>query len=135
MGENEGKAGRMFAIGVVAQFEAAHRLRGDFGPASRLHGHTYRVEVEVAGPQLQHDGTLFDLGQLRSWVDDAVGELNYQNLDELPAFAGRNTTAEEVARHLRDTLVPRLLGQGLRSLVIRVWESPQAYAACMRELS
>lgn len=124
----------MFTIGVVAQFEAAHRLRGDFGPASRLHGHTYRVEVEVTGPQLSADGTLFDIGQLQLWVDEAVGELNYQNLDDLPAFAGRNTTAEEVTRHLRDALWPKLHGQGLRTLTVRVWESPRAYAACSREL-
>lgn len=124
----------MFAIGVVAQFEAAHRLRGDFGPAIRLHGHTYRVEVEVAGPQLNEDGTLFDLGLLRAWVDEAVGELNYQNLDDLPAFAQRNSTAEEVARFLRETLAPRLHGQGLRMLTVRVWESPLAYAACQWEL-
>ncbi|MBX5444210.1 6-carboxytetrahydropterin synthase [Sphaerobacter sp.] len=124
----------MFAIGVVAQFEAAHRLRGDFGPASRLHGHTYRVEVEVAGPQLNDDGTLFDLGLLRAWVDEAVGELHYQNLDDLPAFAQRNSTAEEVARFLRETLAPRLHGKGLRMLTVRVWESPQAYAACQWEL-
>lgn len=125
----------MFAVGVVTQFEAAHALRGDFGPASRLHGHTYRVEVEVAGPQLQQDGTLFDIGRLHDWVDEVVGDLNYRNLDELPAFAGRNTTAEEVSRYLRDVLSPRLHGQGLRSLSVRVWESPMSYAGCSRELS
>jgi len=125
----------MFAVGVVTQFEAAHALRGDFGPASRLHGHTYRVEVEVVGPQLQADGTLFDIGRLRVWVDEVVGDLNYRNLDELPAFAERNTTAEEVCRYLRDVLSPRLHGQGLRSLSVRVWESPQSYAGCSRELS
>jgi 6-pyruvoyltetrahydropterin/6-carboxytetrahydropterin synthase len=125
----------MFAVGVVTQFEAAHALHGDFGPASRLHGHTYRAEIEVAGPQLQEDGTLFDIGKLRDWVDEVVGDLNYRNLDELPAFAGRNTTAEEVCRYLRDVLSPRLHGQGLRSLSVRVWESPVSYAACSRELS
>lgn len=125
----------MFTVGVVGQFEAAHQLRGDFGPAVRLHGHTYRVEVEVAGPQLKDDGTLFDIGKLRTWLDQETAGLHYQNLDDLPAFAGRNSTAEEVARHLRDTLSPHLRGQGLRSLTVRVWESPQSYASCTRELS
>lgn len=125
----------MFSIGVVAQFEAAHRLRGDFGPATRLHGHTYRVEVEVSGPQLKDDGTLFDIGALQSWVDEVVGEMHYRDLDELPTFVGRNSTAEEVARSIRDSLAPRLLNQGLRSLTVRVWESPRSYATCDRELS
>ena len=51
----------MFEVGVVAQFEAAHRLHGDFGPATRTHGHTYRVEIGARGPSLRGDGTLFDI--------------------------------------------------------------------------
>ncbi|HZF58812.1 MAG TPA: 6-carboxytetrahydropterin synthase, partial [Rubrobacter sp.] len=39
----------MYEIYVAASFEAAHRLVGDFGPATRLHGHTYRLEVVVRG--------------------------------------------------------------------------------------
>ncbi len=119
----------MFAIGIVAQFEAAHRLKGDFGPASRVHGHTYRVEVEVSGAELRPDGTLFDIGKLRPWVDETVAALNYQNLDELPAFSGRNTTAEAVALCIWRSLAPRLTGHGLASVSVRVWESPQVYAA------
>ncbi len=119
----------MFAIGIVAQFEAAHRLKGDFGPASRVHGHTYRVEVEVTGAELQPDGTLFDIGKLRPWVDETAAALNYQNLDELPAFANVNTTAEAVASYIWRALATRLDGLGLARLTVRLWESPQVYAA------
>jgi 6-pyruvoyltetrahydropterin/6-carboxytetrahydropterin synthase len=124
----------MFAIGVVTQFEAAHQLRGDFGPASRLHGHTYRVEIEVDGSKLQPDGTLFDIGTLQAWVDAIVQELHYQNLDEHSAFSDRNTTAEELARYVWNALAPRLDSHGLASLRVRIWESPQAYAVCSGEL-
>lgn len=124
----------MFAIGIVAQFEAAHRLKGDFGPASRIHGHTYRVEVEASGAELQSDGTLFDIGKLRPWVDETVAGLNYQNLDELPAFADLNTSAEAVASYIWRSLASRLSGYGLASLCVRVWESPQVYAAYSGEL-
>lgn len=124
----------MFAIGVDAQFEAAHRLKGDFGPASRLHGHTYRVEVEVRGRALQPDGTLFDIGKLRPWVNETVAGLNYQNLDELPEFAEANTTAETVAYHIWRSLSPWLCDHGLDSLTVRLWESPGVYAAYSGEL-
>ncbi len=119
----------MFEVGVVAQFEAAHRLRGDFGPASRLHGHTYRVEVAARGPALRPDGTLCDLGRLRQEVEEVVGALHYRDLDDLPALAGRNSTAEAVARLIHDQLAPRLAWEGLASLAVCVWESPQAYAS------
>lgn len=119
----------MFTIGIITHFEAAHRLRGDFGPATRRHGHTYRVEVNVRGPSLRDDGTLLDLGQLQRVVETAVGALHYRDLDELEALAGRNTTAEALAQHLFAQIAPALKGQGLTALAIRLWESPHAYAS------
>jgi 6-pyruvoyltetrahydropterin/6-carboxytetrahydropterin synthase len=119
----------MYEIGVAAQFEAAHSLTGDFGPATRLHGHTYRLEVVVRGERLDGHGVLYDIGKLRSAVDALAGSLTYRNLNELPELANMNTTAEVVARFCWDRLATELGGQGLSSLLVRVWESPQVYAA------
>ena len=119
----------MYEIGVVAQFEAAHRLRGDFGPATRLHGHTYRLEVIVRGKRLAADGTLYDIGRLRAAVDDLTATLHYRDLDSVDGLAGANTTAEAVADYCWETLAPELRGRGLSALLVRVWESPQVYAA------
>ena len=98
----------MYEIGVVAQFEAAHRLVGDFGPATRMHGHTYRLEVIVRGARLQDDGTLYDLGRLGAAVGELVRDLHYRNLDEVAWLAGRNTTAEHVADACWERLAPAL---------------------------
>lgn len=119
----------MYEIGVVAQFEAAHRLVGDFGPATRLHGHTYRLEVVVRGERLSDDGALYDIGRLRGAVDELAASLHYHDLAEVAGLAGVNTTAEAVARHCWEALAPPLRGQGLASLLVRVWESLQVYAA------
>lgn len=119
----------MFEVGVVAHFEAAHRLRGDFGPATRPHGHTYRVEVRARGVALQADGTLCDLGLLQAAAQQALAGLHYRDLDELEAFRGDNTTGEVVARFVFDQVAPRLAGAGLATLRVRVWESPQAFAS------
>jgi 6-pyruvoyltetrahydropterin/6-carboxytetrahydropterin synthase len=120
---------RMYEIYVAAQFEAAHRLVGDFGPATHPHGHTYRMEVMVRGERLKDDGTLYDIGQLRPAVDELAASLHYRDLNDVPDLAGVNTTAEAVARHCWDRLAPSLNGQGLDSLMVRIWESPQVYAA------
>ena len=128
----------MFEVGVVAQFEAAHRLRGDFGPASRLHGHTYRVEVAARGPALGPDGTLCDLGVLQRAVQDVVDDVHYRDLDEIPDFQGINTTAEVVAGYLHREIVQqvgaRLRASGVRLLAVRVWESPLAWASYEAEI-
>ncbi|HEX6288808.1 MAG TPA: 6-carboxytetrahydropterin synthase [Herpetosiphonaceae bacterium] len=119
----------MYEIGVIAQFEAAHRLTGDFGPATRLHGHTYRLEVIARGERLRPDGTLYDLGALRATVDTIAADLHYRDLDEIPGLVGSNTTAETVADYCWRRIAPTLADSLLRSLLVRVWESPQAYAA------
>ena len=124
----------MFEVGVVTQFEAAHRLRGDFGPATRLHGHTYRIEVAVRGPNLREDGTLLDITLLQRAAGEAVAGLHYRDLDDVDALKGQNTTAEVLAQHLFGQVVPYLTGHGLSLLVVRVWESPQAYAAIEGEI-
>lgn len=116
----------MYEVGVVSQFEAAHRLSGDFGPARRVHGHTYRVEVAVRGSKLSDDGALFDIGVLKNLVDEALAQVNYQFLNDLAVFQGRNSTAEVVARWLYDLLASELGGMALS---VRIWESPSAFAA------
>jgi 6-pyruvoyltetrahydropterin/6-carboxytetrahydropterin synthase len=119
----------MYEVYVAAQFEAAHRLVGDFGSATRPHGHNYRMEVIVRSEHLKDDGTLYDIGRLRAAVEDLAASLHYRDLNDVPGLAGVNTTAEAVARYCWDELEPPLSGQGLDSLTVRIWESPQVYAA------
>jgi len=119
----------MYEVYVAAAFEAAHRLKGPFGPASRTHGHTYRLEAIVRGESLAEDGTLLDIGGLRETVENVAASLNYRDLDEVPGLAGKNTTAEVVAGFCWERISASLRGRGLDSLTVRVWESPQVYAA------
>jgi 6-pyruvoyltetrahydropterin/6-carboxytetrahydropterin synthase len=119
----------LYEVYVAAQFEAAHRLVGDFGPATRTHGHTYRIEVILRGENLQDDATLYDVGLLRTAVEDLAALLHYRDLDEIPNLSETNTTAEAVAHFCWERLAPPLRGQDLDSLVVRIWESPQVYAA------
>jgi 6-pyruvoyltetrahydropterin/6-carboxytetrahydropterin synthase len=119
----------MYEVYVAARFEAAHRLIGDFGPATRTHGHTYRMEVILRGENLKEDGTLFDIGELRGAVDGLAASLHYRDLDEVPGLSDANTTAENVASFCWEQLAPGLRGHGLDSLAVCIWESPEVYAA------
>jgi 6-pyruvoyltetrahydropterin/6-carboxytetrahydropterin synthase len=119
----------MYEIYVAARFEAAHRLVGDFGPAARTHGHTYRMEVILRGHHLADDGTLYDIGELGQAVEELAGSMHYRDLNEVPGLADVNTTAEAVASYCWEKLAQSLRGRGLDSLTVRIWESPEAYAA------
>ena len=119
----------MYEVYVAVRFEAAHRLFGDFGPATRTHGHTYRMEVIVRGQHLKDDGTLHDIGELGQAVKGLAGSMHYRDLTEIPGLEEINTTAEEVASYCWEKLAEPLRGQVLDSLTVRIWESPDAYAA------
>ncbi|HEY0493907.1 MAG TPA: 6-carboxytetrahydropterin synthase [Candidatus Dormibacteraeota bacterium] len=119
----------MFEVGVFDSFEAAHRLEGDFGPATRQHGHTYRVEVVLSGTSLRADGALYDIGRLRASLRAEMETLHFRDLNEMPAFAGRNSTAEEVASYLLDRLRQPLVDSQIETIAVRVWESPDVFAA------
>jgi 6-pyruvoyltetrahydropterin/6-carboxytetrahydropterin synthase len=119
----------VYEIGVSTQFEAAHRLIGDFGPATRMHGHTYRLDVAVRGERLKEDNTLYDIGKLRPAVETVAAELHYRDLNEVAGLESVNTTAEAVASYIWERLASNLRGQGLTGLRVRVWESPQVYAS------
>ena len=118
----------MYEVYVAARFEAAHRLVGDLGPASRMHGHTYRMEVIVRGQHLGDDGTLYDIGELDQAANDLVASLDYRDLNEVPGLTDVNTTAEVLADYCWERLAPPLRDRGLDSLTVRIWESPDVYA-------
>jgi 6-pyruvoyltetrahydropterin/6-carboxytetrahydropterin synthase len=119
----------MYEVGVVEHFEAAHRLRGNFGPATRTHGHTYRVELIVAGERLRDDGTLCDIAELRDALRGVLAELHFQDLDELSVFQGSNTTAEVVAERVVERVAEGITAVGLASIKASVWESESAFAS------
>jgi 6-pyruvoyl-tetrahydropterin synthase len=99
----------MFSIVVRDHVMIAHSFRGEvFGPAQRLHGATYVVDVELSATQLDADGLVADIGRARSALRALLAELDYRNLDELPDFAGRNTTTEYLCKVVFDRFRARV---------------------------
>jgi 6-pyruvoyltetrahydropterin/6-carboxytetrahydropterin synthase len=93
----------MYTVRVRDHVMIAHSLSGTvFGPAERLHGATYVVDVEFWRPGLDSNGIVVDMGQATNLLHDVLGELNYRNLDDMDAFEGRNTTTEFLARVIFD---------------------------------
>jgi len=125
----------MYELGTVRHFEAAHRLVGDFGPATRMHGHTYRLEVTLRGERLDQSGALMDVGRLAPILDALVARLHMRDLSEVPELSNLNTTAETVARFCWDVLAPDLHAQGFSSMAVRLWESPNIFAGYEAPLS
>jgi len=95
----------MYSVTVRGHMMIAHSLRGEvFGPAQRLHGATYVVDVEFCRPELDEAGIVVDIGRATERLEETLGALSYRNLDDEPAFAARNTTTEFLARTIFDRL-------------------------------
>lgn len=127
----------MYSLTVCDHVMIAHSFRGEvFGPAQRLHGATYAVEAEFRAPALDPHGLVVDIGLARAELRRALDSFDYRNLDELPQFAGRNTTTEFMAAHVHGLLVAALkegrlgeAGRRVTSLRVLLRESPLAWAA------
>ena len=91
----------MYAVEIRDHIMIAHSLPGDiFGPAQRLHGATFVVDVTFMRSSLGEDNIVVDIGRGLQALRDMLQPLNYVNLDNDPQFAGKKTTAEFMAREI-----------------------------------
>ena len=127
----------MYTVSVRDHMMIAHSFTGAvFGPAQKLHGATYVIDIEFRRPDLDADGIVVDIGRAGDTLRGVLAGLNYSNLDDDPSFAGRNTTTEFLARVVFDRMVAAIrksdLGaqaQGIEGLRVTLHESHVASAA------
>lgn len=116
-------------IRKLFRFEAAHVLPYHPGKCARLHGHSYRLEVAIAGP-LRTDGPargmIEDFDTVREVVHrDVLDALDHQHLNEII----ENPTCERIVQWIWDRLTPAL--PGLDELVL--WETATSCAVLRKQ--
>lgn len=105
------------------RFEAAHQLAWHPGKCARLHGHSYVLEVEVAG-DVDERGVVVDFAEVDNVVRPLVDQLDHTFLnDQMP-----NPTAELVARSIANEIDRA----GLRWSRIRLWETEDGWVLLER---
>ncbi|HXW87637.1 MAG TPA: 6-carboxytetrahydropterin synthase QueD [Streptosporangiaceae bacterium] len=98
------------------RFDAAHQLpRVPAGhKCGRLHGHSYRVEVHVAGPVDPDTGWVADFGDIASAFAPLRAQLDHAYLNDVPGL--ENPTSEVLAQWIWTRLQP---GLPLSAVVVR----------------
>ena len=127
----------MFSVCVRDHVMIAHSFQGElFGPAQRLHGATYVVDVELRRRELDSNGVVVDIGRATDALHAILAELHYRNLDDEAAFKNINTTTEFLSKLVFDRMLTRIargdLGPGsdaLDSMKVTLRESHVAWAA------
>ncbi|MSO72302.1 MAG: 6-carboxytetrahydropterin synthase [Rhodospirillaceae bacterium] len=132
----------MYAVEVRDHVMIAHSIKGEvFGPAQRLHGATYVIDVCFMRRELDENDIVVDIGLATDTVKEVLAAINFSNLDEHPEFLGRRSTTEVVARWVFDKLQAAIaagkLGpaaRGLARLKITLHESHTALASYEADL-
>jgi 6-pyruvoyl-tetrahydropterin synthase len=133
----------MYSVTVRDHMMVAHSFQGEvFGPAQRLHGATFVVDLEFRRPDLDANGIVVDIGLATDVLRRVLAGLNYRNLDDEPEFKGRNTTTEFLAHLIFERMVAAIrngdLGAaalGVEGIRVTLHESHVASAAYDGRLS
>ena len=120
----------MFQVSVEETFSAGHALRGYKGKCENPHGHNYRVQVTLEGPQLDGIGLLIDFTQLKQVMREVIKRLDHQFINDLEPFTKLNPSAENMAKYFYEELTGQLSGlpPGARVTDVIVWETDTAMA-------
>ena len=126
----------MYAVEVRDHIMIAHSFKGElFGPAQKLHGATFVVDVAFFRETLTADGVVVDIGRAHDALKACLGPLTYQNLDDLPQFKGVQTTTEFLSKHVFDAMAEAARagalgpgGEGIVKIRVTLHESHVARA-------
>ena len=139
-------------IAAEMTFDAAHRLSNYQGKCKRIHGHTYKVIVEVSSKDLNEWGAVMDFGDLKKIMNNHIDQrydhklllyvddpINKQIADALPdkdwvVWMNTNTTAEHIAQEIYIELkVVLRMNKAVRLERVTVYETPKNAASYEEE--
>lgn len=118
----------MHAIKVQSHFSAAHNLRGYRGKCEQLHGHNWKVEVEIASSRLNNLSMVCDFKEIKKKLGGVLNSLDHAYLNKLAYFKKYNPTSEKIAEYIYFKLKKLVKGKDLILKSIVVWESDTSCA-------
>lgn len=112
----------MYKTFVDTNFSAAHQLRNYKGSCGDLHGHTWKVRVEVETDRLDGIGMTLDFKDLKKTADSVIGRFDHRCLNQISPFDKENPTAENIAKYVYVEM-KELLPDKIEIVEVIVWES------------
>jgi len=110
-----------FDICISRHFSASHHLRLYDGAVEKYHRHEWQVRLTVGAARLDSIGIVLDFHKLERLLDAALADFQNRRLNDHPAFADQNPSAENVAVFVAQSLV---LPPGVMLRSVEVFETP-----------
>jgi 6-pyruvoyltetrahydropterin/6-carboxytetrahydropterin synthase len=115
-----------FTVRVEARFEAAHFLREYRGISEPLHGHSYKIEADLAatGGGVDSDDIAVDFVSAKRKLEALAKKLDYGCINDIAPFDDVNPTAENIAQWFARELGAAIADESAVVAAVTIWEGP-----------
>jgi len=115
-----------FSVRVEARFEAAHFLREYRGISEPLHGHSYKVEAELAarGGGVDGDAIAVDFVSAKRKLEALAKKLDYGCINDVAPFDTVSPSAENIAEWFQRELSVAVADENAIVTAVTIWEGP-----------
>jgi len=112
----------LYRIFIETHFAASHQLHGYEGACQALHGHTWKVRVEVKTDHTNKIGISVDFKELKAITRSVIDRIDHHHINEVAPFDKENPTAENLSRYIYQE-IKKLLPDHVHLFRVTVWES------------
>ena len=119
----------VYQLKILADFASAHTLRNYPGDCSRMHGHNWKLEVEVKATALNEHEMGMDFKTMKNAARALAKTLDHRYLNDIPPFDVINPTAENIAQYFYQQLSTTLNTDNAKINGVTLWETDRA---CVR---
>ncbi|MBW1984033.1 MAG: 6-carboxytetrahydropterin synthase QueD [Deltaproteobacteria bacterium] len=119
----------MFELKVTSHFSAAHQLKMVAKKCENLHGHNWKIEVQITGEKLNHAGVLIDFGEIKMHISKIMEKLDHKFLNDLECFHDGNPSSENIAKYISEELQAAINDSSVQVSRVTAWESDDACAS------
>ncbi|HQB40859.1 MAG TPA: 6-carboxytetrahydropterin synthase QueD [Candidatus Cloacimonadota bacterium] len=113
----------MYKINVSSSFSAAHKLNNYPGLCKNLHGHNWKVRIQINCTKVDNLGMAIDFGIAKKHLSELMAMFDHQYLNDLDCFKDINPTSENIARVIFNELKKSFYSDEAKISEVEVWES------------
>ena len=112
----------MYRLSIETTISAAHHLKDYQGNCSMMHGHNWKIQVEVNSNKVDNVGMVIDFKDLKDITWQVVGKFDHQVFNNIPPFDKLNPTAEHLSKYFYHE-IEKLLPENVKMDRIKLWET------------
>jgi len=112
----------MYRINVTSSFAGAHKLDNYPGACKNLHGHNWKIRVQLTTQDLDDLGMAIDFKIVKDRLNELIDKFDHQYLNDLEWFKNQNTTSENIARVIYHEL-QKSFDKNIEINEVEIWES------------